>query len=80
MISIRLKADKKLNAVSYAHRLEEGLTWDKNILVWSPHELHGLLSKDCHVLIGGIAGDILICAIVKCNENIQQNWRRVRDG
>lgn len=48
-------------------------TWNEDILIWSANELHGLLCKNCHVLIGSIARNILICTVIQGNENVQEN-------
>lgn len=49
------------------------LTWNENVFIWGTDELHGLLGKDGHVLIGCVTRDILVGTIVECNEDVQKN-------
>lgn len=53
----------------------EILTRNEHILIRSSNKLHGLLSKDSHVLIGGVARDVLIRTVVECNEDVQQYYK-----
>lgn len=48
-------------------------TWDEYILVWGTDELHCLLREDGHVLVRGIAGDVLVGAVVERNEDVEEN-------
>lgn len=52
------------------------LTWNENILVRCPSELHCFQGKDRHVLVNGIARDIFICTVVECNQDVQQDYLR----
>jgi hypothetical protein len=73
-ISMRLKAER----ISLARRSDEAtsevLTWNEYVLVGSSHILERSGRKESHVLVIGVPGNILIRAVVKCNEDIQQNY------
>lgn len=51
----------------------EVLTRNKDILIWSTNELHGLLRKDSHILIRSVVRNIFICTIVEGNEDVQKH-------
>lgn len=52
------------------------LTRDENILVWCPGELHCFQSKNSHVLVSGISGDVFVRTVVECNQDVQQDYFR----
>ena len=51
------------------------LTGYENVLVRCAHELHGLLSEECQILIDSIVGDILIGTVVKGDKDVEENCR-----
>lgn len=50
------------------------LTWDEYVLVRSADKLHRLLGVESEVLVNCVSGNILVCAIIKSNEDIQKHY------